>query len=324
MKRPICHLQMTPWTSKAKVLTMNNEFVFSSDFWNWWIIGLTLANIFACWWLVRWSSKKQPGEAAVGDVTGHKWDETLEEYNNPLPRWWLWLFYITIAFALGYLTLYPGLGKFRGVLDWTQQKQYAEEMAQADETYGPLFAKYAATPIPDLIKDPAAVRIGQRLFVNYCASCHGSDAGGGPGYPNLSDNDWLYGGAPEAIELSILDGRTAAMPAWGAILQDKGVDEVTAYVMQLSGRDADAAKAKAGKTLFETNCAACHGMDGKGNTALGAPNLTDDIWLYGGSAGAIRYTIANGRQGRMPAHREFLGEDKVHLLAAYIYSLSNN
>jgi cytochrome c oxidase cbb3-type subunit 3 len=303
---------------------MNNEFVFSSDFWSWWIIGLTLANILACWWLVSWSSKKRPGEAAVGDVTGHKWDETLEEYNNPLPRWWLWLFYITMFFGIGYLILYPGLGKIEGVLGWTHQKQYEEEMAAADKTYGPLFARYASTPIPDLIQDPVAVRIGQRLFVNYCASCHGSDAGGGPGYPNLADNDWLYGGDPETIKLSILDGRVAAMPAWGAILQDKGLDEVTAYVIQLSGRDADAAKAQAGKALFETNCAACHGMDGKGNQALGAPNLTDDIWLYGGSAGAIRYTLANGRQGRMPAQREFLGEDKVHLLAAYIYSLSND
>jgi cytochrome c oxidase cbb3-type subunit 3 len=302
---------------------MNSDFVFSSDFWNWWIIGLTLANIFGCWWLISWSSKKRPGEAAVGDVTGHKWDENLEEYNNPLPRWWLWLFYITLVFALGYLTLYPGLGKVRGVLGWTQQNQYQEEMAAAEKTYGPLFAKYAATPIPQLINDPSAVKVGQRLFVNYCASCHGSDAGGGPGFPNLSDQDWLYGGDPATIQASILDGRNGAMPAWQAVLNDKGVDEVANYVLQLGGRDADATKAEAGKQLFATYCAACHGADGKGNQALGAPNLTDDIWLYGGSPGVIRQTIANGRNGRMPAHRDFLGEDKVHLLAAYIYSLSN-
>jgi cytochrome c oxidase cbb3-type subunit 3 len=259
----------------------------------------------------------------VGDVTGHKWDENLEEYNNPLPRWWLWLFYITLVFGIGYLVLYPGLGKIPGVLGWTQQGQYEKEMAAAEETYGPLFAKYASTPIPDLSRDPAAVKIGQRLFVNYCASCHGSDAGGGPGFPNLSDNDWLYGGSADAIKASILDGRSGAMPAWEAVLQDKGVDEVAAYVQQLSGRDVDAAKAAAGQKHFATYCAACHGADGTGNQALGAPNLTDDVWLYGGSPGAIRYSIANGRNGRMPAHRDFLGEDKSHLLAAYIYSLSN-
>jgi cytochrome c oxidase cbb3-type subunit III len=227
------------------------------------------------------------------------------------------------VFALGYLVLYPGLGSIRGLLGWTQEKQYEEQMATADQTYGPLFAKYAATPIPELSHDPAAVRIGQRLFVNYCASCHGSDAGGGPGFPNLTDNDWLYGGDASSIEASILDGRSGAMPAWGAVLKDKGVDEVTNYVLQLSGRSADTAKAAAGKELFATYCVACHGADGKGNQALGAPNLTDDTWLYGGSPGVIRYTIANGRNGRMPAHRDFLGEDKVHLLATYIYSLSN-
>lgn len=302
---------------------MNNDVIFSSDFWSWWIIGLTLANILGCWWLITWSSKKRPGEAAVGDVTGHKWDENLEEYNNPLPRWWLWLFYITMVFGLGYLVLYPGLGKIPGVLGWTEQQQYEQEMAAANETYGPLFAKYASIPVAELSKDPGAVKIGQRLFVNYCASCHGSDAGGGPGFPNLSDNDWLYGGSAEAIETSILDGRSGAMPAWAAVLQDQGVDEVVAYVQQLAGRDVDATKAAAGQTHFATYCAACHGADGTGNQALGAPNLTDDVWLYGGSAGAIRYTIVNGRNGRMPAHRDFLGEDKVHLLAAYIYGLSN-
>jgi cytochrome c oxidase cbb3-type subunit III len=302
---------------------MKSEFIFSSDFWNWWIIGLTLANIFGCWWLITWSSKKRPGEAAVGDVTGHKWDETLEEYNNPLPRWWLWLFYITLVFGLGYLVLYPGLGKIPGILGWTPQKQYEQEMTAANDTYGPLFARYASTPVDQLSKDPDAVKIGQRLFVNYCASCHGSDAGGGPGFPNLSDKDWLYGGDGSTIETSILDGRSGTMPPWGPVLNDKGVDEVSAYVLKLSGREADPARAAAGEKLFATYCVACHGADGTGNQALGAPNLTDNVWLYGGSPGVIRYTITNGRNGRMPAHRDFLGEDKVHVLAAYIYSLSN-
>ena len=301
-----------------------NEFTFTSNLWNLWIIVLTLANVFGCWWQIRWSSKKRPGEAQVGDVTGHKWDEDLEEYNNPLPRWWLWLFYITLVFGLVYFALYPGLGTFRGMLNWTHQDAYAKEMERADEQYGPLFAKYAATPIPELVKDQNAIKIGQRLFVNYCASCHGSDAGGAVGFPSLSDNDWLYGGDPDAIKTSILEGRSGVMPAWKAALQDKGVDEVTAYVMTLNGRDADAELASAGKTHYATYCAACHGVDAKGNPALGAPNLTNNSWLYGGSPGVVRYTIAEGRNGRMPAHRDFLGEDKSHLLAAYIYSLSNS
>jgi cytochrome c oxidase cbb3-type subunit 3 len=299
------------------------EFTFTSNFWNIWIIVLTLANVFGCWWLIAWTSKKRAGEAQSGDVTGHTWDEGLAEYNNPLPRWWLWLFHITLVFGLVYFALYPGLGTFKGMLGWSPQGQYAKEMATADEKYGPLFAQFAAQPIETLAGNEDALKIGQRLFVNYCASCHGSDAGGGPGFPNLRDGAWLYGGTPDAIKTSILDGRNGAMPAWGAALQDKGVDEVTAYVISLSGRDADAAKVAAGKTHFETYCVACHGAEGKGNPALGAPDLTDDVWLYGASPGVIRQTINEGRNGRMPPHRDFLGEDKVHLLATYIYSLSN-
>ena len=301
-----------------------NDFTFTSNFWSLWIIVLTVGNILACWWLIRWSSKKRPGEAEVGDVTGHSWDEgTLEEFNNPLPRWWLWLFYITMIFSGVYLLLYPGLGSYAGFLNWNQHSAYDKDMEVAEQKYGPLFAKYANTPIPQLAADADALKIGQRLYVNYCASCHGSDAGGGPGFPSLSDGDWLWGGEPEAIKTSILDGRTGAMPGWGQVLNEQGVDEVTAYVLSLGGRDADTGKVAAGKTHYATYCAACHGAEGTGNTALGAPNLTDDIWLYGGSPGVIRQSINDGRTGRMPAHREFLGEDKAHLLSTYIYSLSN-
>jgi len=298
------------------------DFAFTSGFWSGWIIVLTLGNIFACWWLIRWTAKRRDGEAAEGDTTGHIWDETLAEYNNPLPRWWLWMFYISMIFGLGYLVLYPGLGSFRGVLNWTHQNAYAKEMEAADAKYGPLFAKYAAKPVQELTSDTGALRIGERLFVNYCASCHGSDAGGAIGFPNLRDNSWLYGGTPDAITTSILDGRSGTMPGWKAALGEKGVKEVAAYVTSLSGRDADAALVSAGQQQFATYCVACHGADGKGNQALGAPDLTDNIWLYGGSAGVIRKTIAEGRNGRMPSHRDFLGEDKVHLLATYIYSLS--
>ena len=299
-----------------------NDFVFSSEFWNWWVIALTLGNILACWWLIAWTSKKKTGEAATGSVTGHTWDESLQEYNNPLPRWWLWLFHITLVFGLIYLALYPGLGKFSGAWKWTQEDQYASEMQQAAEKFDPIFAAYAQKDIAALAADSEAIKIGQRLFLNYCATCHGSDANGSAGFPNLTDNDWLYGGEPDTIKASILDGRQGVMPAWKDVLGDAGVEQVSAYVVQLSGREADAAKASAGKTLFESNCAACHMPDGTGNKALGAPNLTDGTWLYGASPGMVQQSIAIGRNGKMPAHREFLGEHKAHLLAAYVYSLS--
>jgi cytochrome c oxidase cbb3-type subunit 3 len=294
-----------------------------SSFWSWWITVIAVGNILACYWLIKWASKPHTGEAATGDVTGHKWDDTLEEFNNPLPRWWLWLFYITIIFGFVYLYLYPGLGNYKGSLGWTSVGQYDEEMKLADAEYRPIFAAFSQQSVADVAKDPKAIKIGQRLFLNYCASCHGSDAGGARGFPNLTDADWLYGGSPETIQTSILDGRNGVMPPWQAVLGDEGVDEVTEYVLVLSGREADTAKAEAGKARFETMCAACHGKDGKGNPALGAPNLTDNIWLYGGSRGTIKKTISQGRNGQMPAHRNFLGEDKVHVLAAYIYSLSN-
>lgn len=299
-----------------------NDFVFSSEFWNWWVIALTLGNILACWWLIAWTSKKKTGEAASGAVTGHTWDESLQEYNNPLPRWWLWLFHITLVFGLVYLALYPGLGKFSGAWKWTQEDQYAGEMQQAAEKFDPIFANYAQKDIAALAADPEAIKVGQRLFLNYCSTCHGSDAHGSAGFPNLSDTDWLYGGEPETIKTSILDGRQGVMPGWKDALGDAGVEEVTAYVIQMSGREADATKATAGKARFETMCASCHGVDGTGNKALGAPNLTDSTWLYGASPGVIQQTIAQGRNGMMPAHREFLGEHKAHLLAAYVYSLS--
>ena len=294
-----------------------------STFWNLWIIVITLVNIFACYWLIRWTTRNRPGEAKQGDVTGHQWDG-LQEYNNPLPRWWLWLFYITIVFALGYLVLYPGLGSFKGMLGWSsQESRYPEEMAAADATYGPIFQKYAAMPVEEVAKDEQALGMGKRMFLNYCAQCHGSDAGGAKGFPNLTDNDWLYGGTPEQIKQTIMAGRNGVMPPHKDRVDEAGLDALVNYVMSLSGREADAAKAEQGKQLFTANaCMACHGVDGKGNQALGAPNLTDNIWLYGSSADTIRRTIAEGRMGQMPAHADFLGADKVHLLTAYVYSLS--
>lgn len=293
-----------------------------NSFFNWWVIVITLVNIFACYWLIRWTMKKRPDESEAGDTTGHTWDG-LQEYNNPLPRWWLWLFYITIIFGLTYLVIYPGLGNFKGVAGWSSHGQYEQEVSTADAKYKPIFAAFAATSIPDLAKNADAMKAGERLFSNYCSQCHGSDAQGAKGFPNLADNDWLYGGAPEQIKSSILNGRNGVMPGFGAPLGEQGVENVANYVQSLSGREVDGASAEAGKATFTAMCAACHGMDGKGNQILGAPNLTDTIWLHGSSAGAIKATITGGRANKMPAHNEFLGEDKSHLLAAYIYSLSN-
>ena len=303
-----------------------------SEFWSIWIIVLTVANILGCFWLIRWTMKRRAGESAQGDVTGHTWDGDLQEFNNPLPRWWLWLFYITLIFAGVYLALYPGLGKIQGMLGWSSHgSQYEDEMAKAAEKYDPIFKQYAAVAVSDLASKPEyqeAREMGKRLFLTYCMQCHGSDAGGARGFPNLRDSNWQWGGAPEQIQVSIAAGRVGLMPMHGAgeggmNIGDEKIDAVVAYVQSLAGRDVDAAKAEAGKEVYmTTGCLACHGLDGTGNQLLGAPNLTDKTWLYGGSAGAIKQTIENGRKGVMPGHQDLLGEEKVHLLTAYVYSLS--
>ena len=290
---------------------------------SWFITIVTLANIIGCYVLIKWSSKPQPGEAAQGQVTGHTWDEDLQEFNNPMPRWWLWLFYLTMVFGLIYAALYPALGNFKGSLGWTQKQQYEQEISDANNTYGPIFAAYSQQAIPALAKDPKAVLAGQRLFLNYCSTCHGSDARGGAGFPNLRDADWLYGGTPEDIQNSIMHGRNGIMPPMGAALGADGVKTVVAYVLSLSRGGQDPAVVELGKAKFQTLCVACHQADAKGSHTIGAPNLTDDIWLHGRSPGAITQTVTHGRTGVMPAHGEFLGADKVHLLAAYVYSLSN-
>jgi len=295
---------------------------FTSSFWNWYIIVPTVGGIIACFLLIRWLSTTIKPEDE-GKEMDHVWDESLVELNNPLPRWWLNMFYITLFFGIGYLALYPGLGTFKGFLGWTSTGQYEREIDIADAKYGPLFKKFQEMPIIAVAADPEARRMGERLFVNYCATCHGSDARGARGFPNLRDNDWLYGGSPEAIEATLLNGRNGVMPAWkDALGGDDGVSDMSEYVLSLSGRNVDQAAAARGEEKFQMLCVACHGADGTGNHALGAPNLTDNIWLYGGSSKQVMETLAMGRMGVMPPHRDFLGEDKVHLLAAYIYSLS--
>ena len=295
---------------------------FDSDFWHWYITILTVLSILACVWLLRWMTSGYEKKDEV-ETTGHVWDEDLTELNNPLPRWWLGLFYITIAFGGFYLLLYPGLGKFDGLLDWSSKSAYEEEVARVEAEVGPIFDRYLQTDVLDLIKDETALKIGERLYLNYCTTCHGSDARGARGYPNLRDNAWLWGGTPSAIKTTLMQGRRAAMPAWEAALGgERGIDEVTQYVLSLSGRATITSLADKGKAKYDMFCVACHGPEGKGNTALGAPNLTDDIWLYGGSITRIAESLRNGRNGVMPAQGEFLGEAKVHLLTAYIYSLS--
>jgi len=301
---------------------MFEETLFTSQFWDWFIIIPTVGGILGCFGLVYWlsSDTQKPGEQVK--TMGHVWDETLEEYNNPLPKWWLNMFYITLIFAPIYLIRYPGLGSYAGTLEWTELEEYKYEMWAANTRYGPLYEKYKNEPITALIENDTATNLGHSLYMTYCTTCHGSDAGGVPGFPNLRDEDWLYGGNPAAIETTIKNGRNGNMPAWQAVIGDDGVKQVTQYVLSLSGRDHNQATAAQGQKTYATMCIACHGPTGKGNQMLGAPNLTDNIWLYGGSPKTIETTIANGRQGKMPAHGDFLGEAKVHLLATYIYSLS--
>ncbi len=294
-----------------------SDFVQSG--WSIYIALISLVSIFACLALLISNSRRKASTTPEG--TGHVWDEDLAEYNNPLPRWWMWLFVLTIAFGLIYLAVYPGLGSYAGAWGWTSTKAYQNEVAMADTHYAPLFDKYLALDIKAVSADPEARRMGERLFVNYCAQCHGSDARGSRGFPNLTDNDWLYGGEPEKIEETIIAGRSGVMPPLGSALGDEGVKAVANYALSLSGGKHDATLAEKGKPMFAM-CAACHGPEGKGNQALGAPDLTDKVWLYGGSLPTIIETITKGRNGQMPAHKEFLGTAKVHLLAAYVYGLS--
>ncbi|MCP4432988.1 MAG: cytochrome-c oxidase, cbb3-type subunit III [Gammaproteobacteria bacterium] len=299
---------------------------FNSDFWNWYIILPTLLGIIWCFWLIWWMSRSAAStEGKENDDTGHVWDGDLKEYNNPLPRWWLGMFYITLVFGIIYLALYPGLGTYQGIFDWSSRQSYENEMAQADKTYGPLFAKYQSEDLVAVSQDAQARKIGERLFLNHCSTCHGSDARGARGFPNLRDDDWLWGDSPDTIKLTILDGRRGVMPAWeGPLGGEAGVTNMTEYVISLSSREHDAAAATAGQAQYNIFCVACHGVEGKGNIALGAPNLTDKTWLHGASKLRISESIGKGRQGHMPAHRDFLGDAKVHLIAAYVYGMAKD
>lgn len=319
-----------------------------TSFWSIWVIVLTLACLALIFGLLLWNLKNYAG-VKEGESCGHEFDG-IEELNNPLPKWWTYLFFATFIWAVYYLAMYPGLGNFQGILKWSSSNQGVtsveeskkaieeakangewvqldQEYVAADERFGPIFQAFAKQDIETLATNEEALEIGQRLYAQNCSQCHGSDARGGMGFPNLTDNDWLYGGNPDQIKATLLHGRVAAMPGWESALGEQGIKEMTAYVLSLSGRKVNAKDAQAGQAKFAM-CAACHGMDGKGSVAnnnpFGAPNLTDNIWLYGGSQRAVEETLINGRAGVMPAWKDILGEDKVHLLTAYVYSLSQN
>ena len=296
---------------------------FTSAFWDFYIAGITLVSIIACGVLLKVQSvRKASGTGA--ETTGHVWDETLGEYNNPLPRWWMWLFYITIVFSLGYLYFFPGLGSYAGALGWTQVGQLADETARAERQFGPIYDKYARMDVAQVAADAEARTIGQKLFLNHCAQCHASDGGGSRGFPNLTDRDWLYGSDPEAIRTTIASGRNGVMPPLGAAVGgDEGAKDVAHYVKSLSGLTHDSLRAVRGKTKFAQACAACHGADGRGNPQLGAPNLADGVWLHGSSEATIIEIILKGRNNQMPAHKDLLSEAKIHLLTAYVLSLSS-
>ena len=293
-------------------------------FWAWFVAIGTIAFIIWCVWLISWSAKQVPANKDDEELVGHKWDGDIEEWNNPAPKWWLYLYFITIAWGIGYLVFYPGIGIFEGTLDWSQEGQYDAEMAAAEARYEPIYERFAEMDFVALSQEPDAQNLGKSLFASYCTTCHGSDARGAAGYPNLTDGDWLWGNSETEIITSIAKGRNAVMTPWAQVLgSDEAVDNMVRYVQSLSGMvEADESTMSA-KTQFTTFCAACHMPTGTGNKLMGAPNLTDDVWLYGSSAETIRATIEQGRNGVMPAHGEFLGDKRTKILAAYVYSLSN-
>ncbi|HEX4856484.1 MAG TPA: cytochrome-c oxidase, cbb3-type subunit III [Limnobacter sp.] len=301
-----------------------------SDFFSgmvpWTVAIATLISVVACA-AVLWVQASKKLKVSLDEninSTGHVWDQDLKELNNPMPRWWMGLFYITVVFALFYLVLFPGLAVYGGSMQWSSAGQYEAERSRIDATAAPLYAKFSGMGIEEIAHNPDAQGMGQRLFLNNCAQCHGSDARGSRGFPNLTDSDWLHGGSTEAIRASIQQGRQGMMPPMmEAVGGQQKAREVAQYVLSLSGRSNNSLLAQLGRDTYKNTCAACHGADGKGNTAIGAPNLSDRTWLYGGTEKAIVETIRKGRSGNMPAHEQLLTPDQVRVLAAYVWQMSN-
>lgn len=296
---------------------------FVSGFWSYYISAIALGGIAFCLWLIYTQRAWLKKEVKQTEDTGHVWDGDLSELNNPVPRWWT-VFYVGLCiFALGYLVLYPGLGTYKGALEYTTAQSVQNAQIELNEQIKPVYERYASMEIPAVAHDEQAREIGQRLFLNNCAQCHGSDARGGPSFPNLTDHDWLYGGEPAQIMQSITKGRHGVMPPWKAQIKPGEAADIAQYVRSLSGLASDALRVVPGKRGFETFCIACHGAEGKGNTALGAPNLTDNIWLYGSSEASIVDTILNGRNNQMPAQEAHLTADQIRMLTAWVWGLSN-
>jgi cytochrome c oxidase cbb3-type subunit 3 len=297
-----------------------------SDFfhsgWSIYIAAVTIVGLIACLALLIIAARRR---VMAGDnTTGHVWDEDLRELNNPLPRWWMWLFVLTVVFAAIYLALYPGLGSAAGSLNWSSAAQYKDEQAKARAVAAPLFAGFAATPVPELARNRQAMAVGERLFANNCAACHGADAKGSKGFPNLTDTDWLWGGTPERIKETITQGRQGMMPPIAAAVgSPEDVRNVANYVLSLSGSPHNNIAAELGRPKFAV-CAACHGANGKGTQALGAPNLTDKVWLHGWGEDAIVAMVTKGKTNVMPAHGARLTPEQIHVLTAYVWGLSNS
>lgn len=290
-----------------------------SGFWHWFVIVITVGSLAAYLWLLLGNARRKPGEP---EDTGHVWDDDLRELNQPLPRWWLNLFVLTIVFAVGYLVLYPGLGNYAGRLGWTQQGQVQARLDEVRARRAELHAQFQGRDFAALASDPAAKSLGRELFLNNCAGCHGADARGAVGFPDLADSDWLYGGTPEAIVASVTAGRRGAMPGFNGALQPHALNALTQFLPRWSDPKLDPGTRADALKQFAITCAACHGADGRGNPALGAPNLTDGVWLYGGTPDRVRESILFGRTGGMPAHGELLSAEDIRLVAAYVYGLS--
>ncbi len=299
---------------------------FISEGWSLYIAGILVAGLLFCVIVLLAGARQRVIKDASGKVledTGHVWDGDLRELNNPLPRWWMGLFIITLVFAVIYLVMYPGMGSAKGTEQWTSAKQYEAEMQQAHQEESKIYAAYTNASVPAIAADSHARAIGERLFLNNCAACHGSDAHGSKGFPNLSDKDWLYGGEPEKIVESITNGRAGQMPVLAAAVGTPlEVRQVANYVLSLSGSAHDAQAAALGKPKFMI-CAACHGADGKGNQAIGAPNLTDKIWLHGWGEDAIVAMVTNGKHSMMPAQQARYSPEQIKVLAAYVWGMSN-
>ncbi len=294
-----------------------------STFWSVWIIVLTVICLALVIWVLLANCKVAVNDSDDPEnrTTGHIYDG-IEEYDNPLPKWWFQLFILTLIFGAIYLILYPGMGAWKGIIGWTSVSELRADQEKAREDYKDSYDIYAKMPVEELVHDGRAMKMATRLFSNNCAVCHGADGGGFLGFPNLTDSDWLYGGSPETIKQTITHGRNGIMPAWGKVIGEQSVESVTEYVLQLSGQEYNPQLVQAGQQVFQQTCVACHGAEGKGQQSLGAPNLTDEVWLYDGSRQGVQHSVRNGLNNQMPAQKEMLRDEKIHLLTAYVYKLS--